>query len=522
MKRLAFLVLLVASATIHAQEKVIPLYNGAAPGTENWNWNEGVSEQNMFNTKIVYNVTKPTLTVFEPDASIATGTAIVICPGGAFHTLFINREGNDVAKWLVKKGVTCFVLKYRLVRSETSDPIKEMMDAMGKADFPQTIKTIVPLDIADGRAAIAYVRSHAAEYNVKPDHVGIIGFSAGGTVAEASAFNYIAENRPDFVAPIYGYFPPELQGNIGSDAPPMFIAAASNDDLGLAPQSVDLYSKWLASKHPVELHMYVKGGHGFGMRTQNIPTDTWIERFGDWLSTEGFLKPLKATRMSKLTPEQLQEIKMKQDDQLHNDWANLNRYAEANRNLKAATGQRVVFMGNSITDAWISVDSAFFASNNYVDRGISGQTTPQMLIRFRPDVIDLKPAVVVILAGINDIAQNTGPMTLEQTFGNIASMAQLAKASNIRVVISSVLPAFDIPWHPGLAPADKVIRLNAMLMDYAHKNGFIYLDYFSAMKDDRNGLPALFSADGIHPNLAGYKIMEPLVVKAIQDAPKHK
>jgi lysophospholipase L1-like esterase len=179
-------------------------------------------------------------------------------------------------------------------------------------------------------------------------------------------------------------------------------------------------------------------------------------------------------------------------------------------------------MGNSITDSWINTDSSFFAGKNYIDRGISGQTTPQMLIRFRPDVIDLKPAVVVILAGINDIAGNTGPMTLEETFGNIVSMSQLAKANNIKVVISSVLPAYDFPWRPGLQPAEKVIKLNAMLKAYALKNNMVYLDYFAAMKDERNGLPASLSQDGVHPNLAGYKIMEPLAEKAIAEALKRK
>jgi lysophospholipase L1-like esterase len=181
---------------------------------------------------------------------------------------------------------------------------------------------------------------------------------------------------------------------------------------------------------------------------------------------------------------------------------------------------RVVFMGNSITEGWRVADSAFFIQNNYIDRGISGQTTPQMLIRFRPDVIDLKPAAVVILAGINDIAQNTGPMTLEETFGNIVSMAQLAKAANIKVIISSVLPAYDFPWRKGLQPAEKVVKLNAMLKKYALENKIIYLNYFDAMKDSRNGLPASLSEDGVHPNLAGYKIMEPLAVKAIAEALK--
>ena len=290
----------------------------------------------------------------------------------------------------------------------------------------------------------------------------------------------------------------------------MFIAAASDDPLGSAPQSIDLYNKWLASKHPVELHMYVRGGHGFGMRTQNLPSDTWIDRFGDWLTTQGLMKRLAAKWMSKLTPQEIEGYKRKQDEQLHNDWANIKCYAEANKNLKTSGNKRVVFMGNSITEGWMEADSIFFATHQYIDRGISGQTTPQMLVRFRPDVIDLKPAAVVILAGINDIAQNTGPMTLEQTFGNIASMAELAKANNIRVVISSVLPAYEF--------AEKVVKLNAMLKDYANKNGFVYLDYFSAMADERKGLPTSLSGDGVHPNLAGYKIMEPLAEKAIAEA----
>jgi acetyl esterase/lipase/lysophospholipase L1-like esterase len=512
MKRLAILVLLFIVVAVNAQQKVISLYNGAAPGSENWNWNEAENDHNMFNTKVVYNVTKPTLTVFTPDASVATGAAVVICPGGGFHILSINSEGNDVANWLVKKGVTCFVLKYRLVHSLTDDPVKELMDQMGKPEFAGNNKTLIPLAVADGRAAITYVRAHAAEYNIIPNHIGIIGFSAGGTVAGSAAYNYTLENRPDFVAPIYGYIPPELQGTIANDAPPMFIAAASDDQFGLAPHSVDLYNKWLSSKHPVEMHMYVKGGHGFGMRTQNIPTDTWIDRFADWLNVQGFIKG---------TP-QLNQQQVDRMQKMLNDWPNMNRYDEANKNLKATNEKRVVFMGNSITDGWIRADSVFFATHNYIDRGISGQTTPQMLVRFRQDVIDLKPVAVVILAGINDIAGNTGPMTPEQTFGNIASMAELAKANNIRVVISSILPAYDFPWHPGLQPADKVVKLNAMLKDYANKNGIIYLDYFSAMADERKGLPKSLSEDGVHPNLAGYKIMEPLADKAIAEALKHK
>jgi lysophospholipase L1-like esterase len=229
------------------------------------------------------------------------------------------------------------------------------------------------------------------------------------------------------------------------------------------------------------------------------------------------------SQQTQLTPEQ-QEARQKAEERFHNDWANLARYAGENDALEPAKPgeKRVVFMGNSITEGWKRADSAFFAGRPYFDRGISGQTTPQMLIRFRPDVIELKPTVVVILAGINDIAQNTGLMTLEQTFGNLVSMTELAKANGIKVVLCSVLPAYDFPWRPGLQPAEKVVKLNGMLKDYAAKNKIVYVDYFSIMSDERNGLKSALTYDGVHPTLAGYKVMEPLVEKGIAAALKTK
>ncbi len=271
----------------YGQEKVISLYNGAAPGSENWNWEEKVSDKNMFGTKVVYNVTHPTLTVFEPAPGTANGTAVIICPGGGFHNLSIDREGNEVAKWLNQKGVTAFVLKYRVVRSFTDDPVKEMMTSMGKKEFDSANQAVIPLAIADGKAALTYVRAHAEALGLT--HIGIIGFSAGGTIAAATAYGYTKENRPDFVAPIYGFLPPAMFTTIPVYAPPMFVAAASDDFLGLAPHSVWIYTQWITAKHSAELHMYVKGGHGFGMKKQNLPSDTWIDRFGDWLGFQGFL-----------------------------------------------------------------------------------------------------------------------------------------------------------------------------------------------------------------------------------------
>lgn len=195
------------------------------------------------------------------------------------------------------------------------------------------------------------------------------------------------------------------------------------------------------------------------------------------------------------------------------DWAQFGRYADANK--RVTTPAKVVFMGNSITDGWWPNDSTFFINNNFLDRGIGGQTTSEMLVRFRQDVINLKPKAVVILAGINDIAHNNGVISLENVFGNIVSMAELARYNKITPIICSVLPAYDFPWRPGMNPAPKVIELNKMLKAYADKEGLTYVDYHSAMKDERDGLPKNLAGDEVHPTLEGYKIMEKIVLEAI-------
>ena len=289
-KQFVFVTLVLLLNTIlFAQQKVIQLYDGPAPGSESWNWNEAENDNNSWQTKVVYNVTKPTLTVFVPEVDKANGTAVIIAPGGGFHALSINSEGLDVAKWLVQKGVTCFVLKYRLVHVLSNDPTAEFAGKMGKKEFDDDVSKVMPLVIADGRNAIAWVRKHAAEYKIEANRVGIMGFSAGGTVASSTLFGYTKENRPDFAAPIYPFFPSAMIGSVANDAPPIFIVTATDDGFGLAPHSIDLYNKWLSTKHDAELHMYARGNHGFGMRKQNLPTDNWIERFYDWLGMEGLL-----------------------------------------------------------------------------------------------------------------------------------------------------------------------------------------------------------------------------------------
>jgi len=280
--------LLCLNTVLFSQNEVISLYAGKVPGSETWNWSEAENTKNDWGLRVVYNVANPTLTVFKPEEGKANGTSVIIAPGGAFRALSIDNEGYDVAKWLVKKGVTCFVLKYRLIKSNTTDPVKEMNEIWGSPTFDKQNMELIPLAIADGRAAIAYVRANANEFKLDPNRIGIMGFSAGGTVTAGTAYGYTEANKPNFIAPVYAFFPKALQGKLEQNAPPAFILAASDDQLDLASHSVDLYSQWLANKQQAELHLYAKGGHGFGMSAQK-PTNTWTDRFADWLEMNNWL-----------------------------------------------------------------------------------------------------------------------------------------------------------------------------------------------------------------------------------------
>ena len=284
------LALALFAASLASAQEVIPLYKGTPPGSTPETYPEKQYFSKSWNTAVVSNVTKPSLTVFKPVGDQKNGTAIIVAPGGGFMALSINSEGIDVAKYLAAKGVTAFVLKYRI--AHTGDDATEEFAALykDKAKFSGTVGKVIPLSIADGLAAVTYVRQHAAEFGVSPDRVGIIGFSAGGTVALGTAYQYAPEGRPAFVAPIYAAASRLRDLPVPADAPPMFIAAATDDNLGLAPDSVALFEKWTAANKSVELHMYAKGGHGFGMHKNNIPTDHWIDRFADWLELQGWLK----------------------------------------------------------------------------------------------------------------------------------------------------------------------------------------------------------------------------------------
>ena len=268
-------------------QKIIKLPITETDESIEWNKKEKQYFSEIWQTEVVTNVIKPTMQVFQPTPEKNTGAAVVICPGGGMYALSIESEGNQVAEWLAERGVTAFVLKYRLVPTG-EDATKEMITdgvelVFGKAG------NVLPLGISDGLNAIQYVRENAGEYKVDPDKIGIMGFSAGGAVTMGVAFNYYKTNKPNFIVPVYAWMDILPIGVSLKDAPPIFVVCASDDPLNLAPASVKLYSEWLKAGKSAELHMYAKGGHGFGMRKQDLPSDQWIERFGEWLGNEGFL-----------------------------------------------------------------------------------------------------------------------------------------------------------------------------------------------------------------------------------------
>lgn len=238
---------------------------------------------------LVRNVTSPTLTAYLPDPANATGAAVIVAPGGAYIMLAIQHEGTDVARWLAARGIAAFVLKYRVApMPETDDGFKALRDRQMRE--PELLGPIIeaqaPLSIADGQAAVKLLRARADEWDLDPDRVGILGFSAGGGVALGSASGYEADERPAFVAIVYGA---GADNPIPDDAPPLFIVATADDPVVPARSGIRLFARWREAGRSAELHVYAKGGHGFGMLEQGFPSDGWIETFHAWLLGQGIL-----------------------------------------------------------------------------------------------------------------------------------------------------------------------------------------------------------------------------------------
>lgn len=268
---IGFTVLMACSA----DSQVVNIWPGVAPGSENWTRKERTAENTPIGT-VVFNVVTPTLTAYLPERTKATGTGVIIAPGGAFVALAIDLEGNNVARWLQEKGIAAFVLKYRIME-KTQEGIPAMnMDEAGK------------YGIADGIQALKVVRQHAAEWRLAPDRVGFIGFSAGAMVTSGSLLQKDAAARPNFAAMIYGG-PFGVIPAIPAKLPPMFLAWAQDDALALEPV-VKFYDALTSAGHKPEVHIFSAGGHGFGMRKQGTSSDHWIDAFYDWLEAQGFTR----------------------------------------------------------------------------------------------------------------------------------------------------------------------------------------------------------------------------------------
>ena len=264
-------------ATLRATE--IPLFEGVAPGSEGWTHQEGESYTEG-GLRVVRNVVQPSLTPFLPKEP--TGTAVVVAPGGAFHFLAWDHEGIQVARWLQARGIAAFVFKYRLVPTDDTFPA-DVNAHMAEPDPMRWMAPLLPLIRADAQQAIRLVRNRANEWGIHPQRIGIMGFSAGGAVTALATMQYDATSRPDFGAPIYGA---AIPGEVPPDAPPIFIACAQDDDL--LPHSLDLFNRWHAAGREPEMHIYARGGHGFGMNKTGLPSESWIERFYDWLRMLGY------------------------------------------------------------------------------------------------------------------------------------------------------------------------------------------------------------------------------------------
>lgn len=285
------IVLFFCVCNSNAQQSVIRLWPDGAPGSENWKQKEQTMIYPGSDIMMVQNVTDPTLRLYAPVDGKANGTAIIVAPGGAFETIVEGLEGMPVAEQLNAKGITVFLLRYRIFET-----IVDFVNKPGKVSgFPSWDKRKVlfenelkPMVLADAQQAVKYVRQHASEYGIDPHRIGFMGFSAGGTVTSLITFKYDSLSRPDFSVPVYGAIMND--DPVPADAPPLFLVHAGDDATVPVANSIGLYNKWKASAHDAEMHIYSNGGHGFGGIKHNLPVDTWVDRLYDWLALKGFVK----------------------------------------------------------------------------------------------------------------------------------------------------------------------------------------------------------------------------------------
>lgn len=292
MKIRNILCFILITQSVFAQKSIpLPVLPHA---TTQWEGPEKKYFSEIWQTEVITNVSVPTLKVFLAPDSLNTGTSVIIAPGGGLYAHSIETEGNMVARWLNKKGINAFVLKYRLVPSGEDGVADLNRDSEQNTDaFITGIKKVLKLSITDGLNAVTYLRRHALELNINPANIGFMGFSAGGAVTMGVAYTATEATLPNFLVAIYPWADAMPVQVPADNAPPLLVVCATDDPLDLAAPALDLYTAWQQKKLPVALHMYSKGGHGFGMRKQGLPSDQWIQRFYEWSVAEGLVKNMR-------------------------------------------------------------------------------------------------------------------------------------------------------------------------------------------------------------------------------------
>lgn len=264
---------------IHA----IKIYDQIPPGSENWTWSESQNDNNSVKTLVAFNVVEPSLTAYLPSSKNLNTPAVIICPGGGFHFLATDHEGSDLAKQLAQNGIAAFVLKYRTVPVNTDNPFDMFASTRTAAEWDKEATPYIPIAIEDGKEALRFLKTHAQEYRINSDKIGILGFSAGALVALGTTFSHEKICQPSFAASIYGDLRKEFFGRVTSELPALFLACAQDDDFGFIPVTLDVYNLWYSVGAPIEMHLFSKGGHGFGIGIPDNPASNWPQVFLTWL-----------------------------------------------------------------------------------------------------------------------------------------------------------------------------------------------------------------------------------------------
>jgi len=513
MKKLFIVLGLCLSSAIWAIEpaRTVNLYTNA-PAESN-----GFTDQDEWvkDGHKIHQIATPRIDLYIPSDYKAKMPVLLVCPGGGYRYVSTGNEGVDVANFFCPRGIAIAVLKYRMPNGHENVPL------------------------ADACRAMELLRDSAQAWNLKSEKIGVMGFSAGGHLAASLMTKYSSKKtRPDYGVLVYpvistdttiwhkGTFHQLIGKNISTEQaqawslekqvndsmPPCLIVACEDDKSVSVENSVRMYQALRDQHVEAELVLVPEGKHGWGFSRQFPKRDLVDAAITQFMYAQ--LGDKKNSEIVRIYKEQIRR------EERSKDWAQYYRYQKQNDSIIANNiPVKAVFMGNSITDNWGNWRPEFFQKYNCAARGISGQTSYQMLVRMQSDVIALHPEMVFLLVGTNDVANNNGPISDEHFMDNIRSMCELASLHGIRPMICSILPHRAFRWnHDITGVAERIDRLNVMLKDYAESKGYTYVDYNAVMRAADGGMRDELSADGVHPYKQAYDIMEALVIPYLQES----